>query len=151
MSQFTVRLGALHLILVSLGVMASGCGPKAVPAGSSAGAAAVEEGAKGPAKIELSDAKVTPLEPMFVQFEVKYRFSEGRPASGYTLMLSFPDIKEQCMKGMEAFEVKPEGVIRDKFRLSKPIGKSFEMHMGESPSSSHAYHQRSNLVTGTIE
>jgi hypothetical protein len=144
------RLYAICLIATLLTFTSLGCGPKASPP-AVVPAVAQEEGPRVPAKIELSDAKVTRLEPTYVQMEVKYRFTEGRPDTGFTCLLSFPDVSEQSSKLMESFELKQEGVIRDKFRLSKPVGKTFEIHMGESASSSHPYRQRSNLLSGNVE
>jgi hypothetical protein len=151
-SQLNAPLCVRPLVLLALALGAVGCGPKAGSPGPVAVVTpAAEEGPKVAAKIELYDAKVTRLEPTYVQLEVKYRFTEGRPDTAYTCILSLPDVSEQGFKLMESFALKPEGVLRDKFRLSKPAGKSFEIHMGESASSSHPYLQRSNVVKGAIE
>jgi hypothetical protein len=98
----------------------------------------------------LSDAKVTLLEPTLVQFEVKYRFTEGRPDQYYACDLFFPDTPNHAVKRMDSWELKTEGVIRDKIVLSKPPVKSFEMSLSEGPSPRERYVKISNVLSGPV-
>jgi hypothetical protein len=98
----------------------------------------------------LSDPEVTLLEPTLVQFEVKYRFTQGRPDKYYSCEVSFPGTPNHGVKMMEGWELKAEGVIRDKVMLSRPGAKSFEIYLSESPSPRESYKKISNVVSGRV-
>jgi hypothetical protein len=105
-----------------------------------------------PGEIELLDPKVTVLdEPTLVQFEVKYRFTKGKPDKYYSCDISFPGTPNHGVKMMDSWELKPEGVIRDKLMLKKPGAKSFEMYMSETPSPQEGYKKISNVVSGPVQ
>ena len=102
--------------------------------------------------MELSDPTVTLLEPTLVQVEVRYRFTKGQPDKYYACEVSFPGTPNHGVKMMESWELKPEGVIRDKFQLRQPGAKSFEIYLAETPSPQQSpYKKISNVVSGTIE
>ena len=104
-----------------------------------------------PSEVELSAAKVTLHEPDIVGFEVKYRFTKGRPHQHYSCDISFPGSANQGVRLMESWELKGEGVIRDKVMLSKPGVKTFEIRMTEASSAQAPYKTISNVVTGPVE
>ena len=151
MSQSTSRFCAGCLVFAPLLVLAAGCGQKpAAPATIVVHNS--EEESDGPNEIELSDPKVTLLEPTIVGFEVKYRFTKGRPDKYYSCEISFPDTPENHrVKFMENWELKDEGTIRDRLQLSKPGVKSFEIHMSESLSPRTTYKKISNTVSGPVQ
>jgi hypothetical protein len=130
-------------------VLVSGCGPRGV---SSASPSSARHASQTPCEVELSDPKVTLLEPNLVQVEVRYRFTKGQPDKYYSCEVSFPDTPNHGVKMMESWELKPEGVIRDKFQLRQPGAKSFEIYLSETPSPQQApYKKISNVVGGAIE
>jgi hypothetical protein len=127
--------------------LAPGCDHKA---DSPAPAVVAKQAPSTPGQIELSDAKVTLVEPMLAQFEVKYRFTRGQPDRYYACDISFPGTANHGVRQMEAWELKPEGVIRDAVVLSQPGVKSFAIHMSESVSPRERYKKISNVVSGPI-
>jgi hypothetical protein len=104
-----------------------------------------------PALIELSGAKAKLIEPELVEFEVKYRFAEGQPQQTYACEITFPGTPNHGIRKMEGWELKSEGMIRDRVTLSKGGAKSFAIHMSEAPSRRDAYKKISNVVTGSID
>lgn len=131
------------ILLPACGQRAASPAPKPV--------AAVRETPALPSEIELSDAKVTLHEPDIVGFEVKYRFTKGQPNQYYSCEITFPGTENLGVRLMESWELKTEGVIRDKVMLSKPGVKSFEIHMSESSSPMATYKIISNVLSGPIE
>lgn len=149
MSPPTRRLCTPCLAFFPLVVLASGCGQRGAP---SAPPSLARHASQTPSEVELSDPKVTLLEPKLVQVEVRYRFTKGEPDKYYSCEVSFPGTPSHGVKMMESWELKPEGVIRDKFQLQQPGAKSFEIYMSETPSPQQApYKKISNVVSGTIE
>jgi hypothetical protein len=127
-------------------LVALGCGQQNAPPSPHAPVS------QEPGEIELSDPQVTLLEPTIIQFEVKYRFTKGRPDKYYSCEISFPDTPENHrVKFMENWELKDEGTIRDRLQLSKPGVKSFEIHMSESLSPRTTYKKISNTVSGPVQ
>jgi hypothetical protein len=126
----------------------SGCGPKF---GTQLPAIPVQEVPQEPGEIELSDPRVTLHEPNLVQFEVKYRFTKGRPDKYYACDISFPGTLNHGKKLMDSWELKPEGVIRDGIELSQPGAKTFEISMSEAVSPQLGYRKNSNVVKGQIK
>jgi hypothetical protein len=125
--------------------LAPGCGRKA---DAPAPAPAARHASATPSEVRLSDPEVTLLEPTLVQFEVKYRFTRGRPDKYYSCDISFPGTPNHGVRMMEGWELKAEGVIRDKIMLSRPGAKVFEIYMSESPSPRESYKKISNVVSG---
>jgi hypothetical protein len=144
---FIRRPGAGRLVCCLLLAVAPGCGGKA---DGPAPAVVARQAPSTPGEIELSDPKVTLVEPTLVQFEVKYRFTRGRPDRYYACDISFPGTPNHGVRQMEAWELKPQGVIRDRIVLSQPGAKSFAIQMSESLSPREAYKKNSNVVSGTI-
>ena len=104
-----------------------------------------------PCEVELSDPKVTFRDPTTVLFEVKYRFTKGRPNKCYCCEISFPGHPDRGEKRMESWELKLEGVIKDGLPLSQPGVKTFEILLSEAPSQRAAFKQISNVVSGPVK
>jgi hypothetical protein len=148
-SQSTSRFCAGCLVFAPLLVLAAGCGQKpAAPATIVVHNS--EEESDGPNEIELSDPKVTLLEPTIVGFEVKYRFTQGRPNKYYRCDISFPDTPNHGVKQMDTWEMKTEGVIKDAIVLSKPPVRSFEIYVSEAVIPQDGFKKISNVVSGTV-
>ena len=139
------RAGGLALFL--LAALTSGCGP---PAAAPVPVPVVEEIDEGPCEIELSEPKVTLVEPTLVRFEVKYRFTKGKPSRFYACDVSFPGTANHGVKRMQHWELKTEGVIKDGVVLSMGPVTSFTIHMSEAPTGRDAYQRISNVVSGLI-
>jgi hypothetical protein len=146
-TPFILRTGAGLRVFCLLVGMAAGCAGKT---DSPAPAVVAGQGPSTPGEIELSDLKVTLVEPSLVQFEVKYRFTRGQPERYYACDISFPGTPNHGIRQMDAWELKPQGVIRDRVVLSQPGAKSLAMHMSESPSPREAYKKISNVIGGPI-
>jgi len=136
--------GCLVFFLV---ILASGCSHKT----SAPAPLVVQHAAPTPGEIELSEPKVAFVEPDLVQVEVKYRFTKGQPDKYYSCDITFPGTRNRGVKPMLSWELKPEGVIRDKFQLSKPGAKTFEISMSETESPQSGYTKISNVVSGPIQ
>jgi hypothetical protein len=104
-----------------------------------------------PRVIELSEAKATLLEPTLVAVEVRYRFTQGQPSQCYAWEITFPGTSNHGVRRMDSWELKTEGVIRDKITLSKAGVNSFAMYMAEAPSRREMYRKISNVLEGPIE
>jgi hypothetical protein len=137
------------LLLVSLIAFVSGCGKKTV-APAVVAVDASPQGPVEPNEIELSDPKVTFEAPKTVRFEVKYRFTKGRPNQYYSCDISFPGTPNHAVKRMDSWELKAEGVIEDGVELSKPPVKDFEIVVSEAPTPRERYKQISNVVQGPV-
>jgi hypothetical protein len=148
MSLLRTRLRAGRLVAFTFVVIALGCGQKA---GTPAPIVVTEHVSQTPGEIELSDPKVTLLEPSLVQFEVKYRFTKGKPDKYYMCDITFPGTLNHGVKPMEHWELKAEGVIRDKVELSKPGVKTFEIQMSETAAQQEPYRKISNVVSGQVQ
>jgi hypothetical protein len=129
-------------------MLASGCGQKtSAPAPD----LIVQHVEQTPGEIELSEPKAIFVEPDIVQIEVKYRFTKGQPDKYYSCDVTFPGTTNRGVKPMMSWELKSEGVIRDKFQLSKSGAKTFEISMSETDSPQHGYKKISNVVSGPIQ
>jgi hypothetical protein len=128
--------------------LASGCSQKTV---APAPAPVVQEASDTPNAIELSDPKVSLVEPTLVQFEVKYRFTQGKPNKYYSCDVSFPETSNHGVKMMDSWELKGEGVIKDRIELKEPPVKSFEIHVSEAPTPRDRYQKISNVVSGPVQ
>jgi hypothetical protein len=134
--------------LVVLSSLAAGCGPRG---GMPTPVIAVEHAPSTPGEIELSDAKATLVDGKIVQFEVRYRFTKGKPDKYYSCDISFPGTPNHGVRMMSSWELKTEGVLKDGIVLSKPPVKSFEIQMSEAVSPQDGYKKISNVVSGTVE
>ena len=152
MAQSARQLHPVWLIL-SLAVLSPGCAPKTqAPVASPAGGqTAPEPAADGPREVVLSEPRVSLRDATTVVFEVKYRFTKGRPSGAYACVISFPDHPGRAEKRMESWELKQEGVIEDGATLSQPGVKSFEIHLAEAPSQRGPFKKISNVVRGAVE
>ncbi|OWK45150.1 hypothetical protein [Fimbriiglobus ruber] len=147
MSTYTiVRFGCAGIIC--LAALAAGCQPKGgdVPVPT-----VVAPVSSDPGEIELSEPKVTLVEPKLVQFEIHYKFTKGQPDKFYSCDLSFPGTSNVGVRRMESWELKPEGVIRDRIVLSKEGAKMFEIVVSESPSPREHYKKISNVAKGSVQ
>lgn len=104
-----------------------------------------------PGQIELSDPQVTLVEPNQVRFEVRYKFTKGKPSKYYMCDISFPGTPNHGSKPMEKWELKSEGVIKDGIILSKPPVQTFEIRVSEADSPEKGYKPISNSVSGTVK
>jgi hypothetical protein len=125
-----------------------GCGPKG---GASPQVLPVQQSSSEPGEIELSDAKVTLADERTVRFEVKYRFTKGKPDKYYSCDVSFPGTANLGVRTMSSWELQTEGVIKDGIVLRKPPVTSFEIRMSEAASPQDGYKVISNVVSGTVE
>ena len=140
------RPGAVLLVVAVLGV---GCGQRAEPLPTvvaDAGPVSTE-----PGRIELYEPVVTFTEPNLVRFEVKYRFTQGRPDKYYLCEVAFPGTPNTGMKPMSSWELKPEGVIRDGIVLTKPPVTTFAIKVSETTSPQSGYTPCSNVVSGDVK
>ena len=147
MTSFIRRPRAGRVVLCLLVALASGCGGKA---DSPAPPVVARQAPSAPGEIELSDPKVTLVEPTRVRFEVQYRFTRGQPDRYYACDIAFPGTPNHGIRQMEAWELKPQGVIRDTVELSRPGVKTFTIQMSESLSPREAYQKNSNVVSGPV-
>ena len=150
MSAFTGRRSAGGLLLVPLAVLLTGCGRQAAAPGTAA-AQLTEPVSTEPGEMELSDPKVTFAEPNMVRFEVRYRFTKGKPDKYYMCEVSFPGTTNHAAKTMESWELKSEGVIRDGIVLTKPPVTTFEIRVSEADSPQNGYKPISNTVSGPVK
>jgi len=146
-SQAARRLRAGWLVLLPLAALAFGCGQKT---DTPAPAVVIRHASQTPCEIQLTDAKVTVLEPTLVQFEVTYRFTHGQPDKYYSCDILFPGTPNHGVRMLESWELKEEGMIRDRIVLTQPGVKSFEIRMSESPSPRDPYKTISNTLGGSV-
>jgi hypothetical protein len=135
--------------LVVLSVLALGCGPKGAVA--PAQVLPVQQSSSEPGEIELSDAKATLADERTVRFEVKYRFTKGKPDKYYSCDISFPGTANHGVRTMSGWELQAEGVIKDGIELRNPPVKSFEIRMSEAVSPQDGYKGISNVASGQVE
>jgi hypothetical protein len=137
-------------LLLPAVVLFAGCGGKtdatAPPEVLQAKAVSTEPGA-----IELSDPQVTFTAPNTVRFEVKYRFTKGKPDKYYMCEVAFPGTANHAAKPMESWELKSEGVIKDGITLSAPPVQTFEIRVSEAESPQNGYKLISNVVGGPVK
>src|SRR5690606_8667211 len=94
----------LGLVMVSLG-----CGSSAAP--SPEVTRTTSSGPAEPSEIELYEPKARLVEDGVVQFEVKYRFTSGKPSNFYQVDVKFPGSESHGVKFMDGWELQESGVI----------------------------------------
>ncbi|MCI0701431.1 MAG: hypothetical protein L0241_10155 [Planctomycetia bacterium] len=155
MSVFISGRAAVGLLLFPLAVLFTACDQR--PAATDpTPVQIVQPGPTGPVstepgEIELSDPQVTFTEPNQVRFEVRYRFTKGKPDKYYMCEVSFPGTMNHGAKPMESWELKSEGVIKDGITLSKPPVQTFEIRVSEADSPQKGYKTISNVVSGPVK
>lgn len=150
MSKFTNRRIAWGVLLIPLAGLFLGCGQRALPR-SAVVVQATQAAPSEPGEIELSDPIMTLQKPDRIQFEVKYRFTKGKPEKYYLCEISFPGTANHGAKPMESWELKPEGVIKDGIVLTKLPVSTFEIRVSEADSPQNGYKTISNVVSGTVK
>jgi hypothetical protein len=149
MSDFIGRRPSGRLLLVPFAVLVLGCGQQG--ATQNTVVVTAEPVSAEPGAIELSDPKVTFTEPNLVQFEVRYRFTKGKPVKHYLCEVTFPGTPNAGTKPIEGWELKSEGVIKDGIVLSQPPVTTFEIRMSEADSPDEGYKPISNVVSGPVK
>lgn len=104
-----------------------------------------------PNEIVLSEPRITLIDPTLIQFEVKYRFSQGGPDKFYSCEVQFPGTKNRGRKLMDSWELKKEGIIKDGIRLAESGVTSYEIHITEATSPRETYHKISNVLSGKVQ
>lgn len=104
-----------------------------------------------PGVVELISAKAQRQPENIIQFEVTYKFTSGSPVKNYMLYLGFPGTNVAGHKPMDAWEVKPEGVIKTGMPVGDADAKTFELTISEADSPDRGYKVISNTLTGDIE
>jgi hypothetical protein len=149
MSVFTGRPSAGGLLLIALAILSAGCSPRSA-APPPAVVQVTDPVSTEPGQIELFDPTVTLKEANTVYFEVRYRFTKGKPDKYYLCEIAFPGTSNHGAKPMDARELKSEGVIKDGIMLSKPPVQTFEIRVSEADSPQNGYKLISNVVSGPV-
>jgi hypothetical protein len=150
MSAFTGRRPVGGLLLIPLAILLAGCSRPAAAPGT-APVPTARPVSDEPGQIELSDPKVTFEAPDLVRFEVRYRFTKGKPEKYYLCEITFPGTTNIGAKSMESWELKPEGVIKDGIVLTKPPVEQFEIRVSEADSPDRGYKLISNVAKGPVK
>ena len=110
----------------------------------------VDVGPIEPAEVELSNPKVRIDDEGNFRFEVNYLFTSGKPRQHYLVTVQFPGTSNLCLKHVEAWELKQEGVIKDGIPLTGPIN-TYEFIFSEADSPMNTYKLISNVLSGKME
>lgn len=139
---------AIGLVLMMAAVGCAGCKPAAETKVTQATVAAPAE----KSEVELSNPKVTFEPPQLLKFELEYKFVKGAPTKNYMCDLSFPGTGNSGKKILEAWELKPSGVIKGGIELQSldPPAKKFEITLGEAEVPQSGYQTISNVLTGDV-
>lgn len=136
--------------LVVLAAWGAGCGQPAPP--PTAAKIELPPVSDEPGQVELYDVKATRDKPDLVNFEVKYKFTKGKPDKYYLVEIRFPGTNNLGNKPMEHWQLKPEGVIKDGVTLRQPEGvKTVEIVMSETVNPMAGYTKNSNVATGEVK
>lgn len=101
--------------------------------------------------VELISATGRLNDDNIVRFEVNYRFTSGSPTKHYMCEFTFPDTNNRGFKPLDAWEVKPEGVIKTGIQVSDASVKKYSITFSEADSPQQGYKVISNTLTGEIE
>lgn len=144
----TVRLVGLGVCLIA-GCSAGTTSSPDVSVSKPAITATVDVAAPG--VVEIVSAKARRSAENIIHFEVAYKFTSGSPVKNYMLNLTFPGTSVSGQKPMDAWEVKPEGIIKTGLPVADPAAKSFEITFAEADSPDRGYTVISNMVSGEVE
>ncbi|HUQ71066.1 MAG TPA: hypothetical protein VM165_16185 [Planctomycetaceae bacterium] len=135
---------------------ASGCtpsppvpGPAETPAPAATTSTVIENAEPG--VVELTSATAKYAADNIVRFEIAYKFTSGSPVKFYQCDIQFPGTTNRGFKPMEAWEVKPEGVIKTGIEVADDAVKDFSITFAEADSPDRGYKVISNTLTGEIE
>ncbi len=104
-----------------------------------------------PGVVEITSVKAQRRPENIVYFEVGYKFTSGSPVKNYMLNLGFPGTSIAGHKPMDAWEVKPEGIIKTGMPVPDPSAKDYEVTFAEADSPDRGYTTISNKFAGEIE
>lgn len=112
---------------------------------------ATSSGPPEPSEVELYEPKARLTEDGVVQFEVKYRFTSGKPSNYYRADVKFPGLESDGVKFMDGWELQESGVIRDGIVARALPVKEFEISLSEALLPQDGYSLISNTVSGEVE
>jgi len=107
-----------------------------------------------PGVVELTSATArldSQADTHFVRFEIAYKFTSGSPVKHYMVEIAFPGTTNHGVKPMDAWEVKPEGVIKTGIQVADDTVKEYSITFAEADSPDRGYKVISNTLTGVIE
>jgi hypothetical protein len=104
-----------------------------------------------PGVVELISATGRLNAENIVRFEVAYRFTSGSPTKNYMCEFAFPGTNDRGVKPLDAWEVKPEGVIQTGIQVSDESVKEYSITFSEADSPDRGYKVISNTLTGEVE
>jgi peroxiredoxin len=106
------------------------------------------------AKVELHDPVVILLDPGTVRCEWKYRFVDGKPATGsrwYCYLVEFQGSPGSYRRPIEAKDLQAEGTLQQDIQLIKPGAKSFQIYFADAQAKQGPYRPVSNVITGPVD
>lgn len=136
-------------------VIAAGCGsdqsaPPQETADTPAITTTVEvKPEQGAVELGTSTAKLDALG--IVRFEIPYKFTKGSPTKTYMCEIDFPGTTKKGMRPLEAWELKPEGVIKTGIETGETPVTTFEATFSEAESPDRGYTVISNKVSGDVD
>jgi hypothetical protein len=137
---------------LGLAVISLGCGPSSPSAAPSPEVTrATSSGPPEPSEIELYEPKARLVDDGVVQFEVKYRFTSGKPSNFYQVDVKFPGSENYGVKFMDGWELQESGVISDGIVAHALPVKEFEISVSEALLPQDGYSLISNTVSGEVE
>ena len=136
------------LFILVCGFAVTACKPNGASAPAATTTAVVKDAVPG--KIEISAVDLTMLEDS-ARFKVHYKFLEGSPSKYYMCTFEFPGTTKKGLKPLDAWEMKPEGVIVAGVELGPEKLTEFTVHLAEADSPDAGYRDNSNVFAGKIE
>lgn len=125
----------------------SACKPS-VPGNSAPATTAVVKEAV-PGKIEIT-AVDTSLQESAIRFKVQYKFVEGAPTKYYMCTFEFPGTDKKGLKQLDAWEMKPEGVIVAGVDFGAEKLTDFTVRLAEADSPDQGFRDNSNVFSGKL-